>query len=121
MLSLSIIATFFSCNLNQKDTIFEYTENWRKDSLGCIGLRNKQYSDSINYKIEFKDKSEKKLIKYLGNYDKSLSNDKYKYAIYFFDTRCNNNTVIDSIDHCFLQYRIDLSTNKIIDYQNICQ
>lgn len=120
-LCISITILCFSCNSVKKDILFDYTENWRKDSLGCKNLRNKKYSDSINDRIDFKNKNEMNLINYLGNYDKSTSNEKYKYLIYFFDTKCHNNAIIDSVDHCYLQYRINLKTSKVIDYQNICQ
>lgn len=121
-LFFSLITTmFFSCNFNQNDKLLELTENWRKDTLGCMNLRNKQYSDNINKEINFKGKSEIYLIKYLGKSNKVKANSKYKYLVYYFDTRCENNIIVDSIDQCHLQYRIDLRTEKIVDYQNICQ
>lgn len=116
-----IMAMFFSCDFNQKDTLLELTENWRKDTLGCMNLRSKQYSDSINEKINFKNKPETYLIKYLGKSNKVKVSDKYKYFVYYFDTKCENNILVDSIDQCYLQYRIDAKTEKIIDYQSICQ
>ncbi len=121
VLCTSLVILFFSCTSVQNDIFFDYTKNWRKDALGCMNLRSKEYSDSINDKFNFINKREKNLIKYLGKSDRIRSNENYRYLIYYFGTNCHNGAIIDTVDHCYLQYRINLKSNKVLDYQNICQ
>ena len=111
----------FSCKSRKKDNHSNITQSWKKDSLGCMNLRNKNYSDKINKKINFIAKSEKYLIKKLGKYNKVIINDKYKFYLYYYGTSCQNNKIIDSVDYCYLEYRVNIKTKTIVDYQNVCR
>jgi hypothetical protein len=119
-LIIFLITIFISCNSTKTDNN-RLTENWKKDSLGCMNIRNKQYSDLINKRITFKNMPESFLIKYLGKSNKIENDDNYRYYIYYFNTQCVNNRIIDTVEKCYLQYRINLKTLNIVDYKNICQ
>ena len=111
-----------SCSPTKEVEYDNLTKNWKKDSLGCLNLRSKFYSDSINKKIIFKNKSESFITLYLGKSNKREVRGEYKYYIYYFNTKCNvNNRIIDSVDKCYLQYRINSKTRKVLDFQNICE
>jgi hypothetical protein len=114
---------FFSCNSSsiQDKSLFEYTKKWRDDKSGCMNLRNKSYSDSINSKIDFNNFYERDIIKYLGDYDNKVETTDYRYLNYFYNSRCSKEVVIDSVEKCYLQYQVDIKTKKIIKHLNICE
>ena len=64
---------------------------------------------------------ESSLIRYLWRSNKIVNDENYKYYIYYFNTQCFDNHVNDTVDKCYLQYRINPKTLKVIDYKNICE
>ena len=93
-----------SCNNNTERRNFENNNDslvsiWKKDSMGCLHLRNFEMAEKIFSQYKLKDKSPEYITKLLGNPNKIVKTSSETRYIFFYNSSCNakTNIAIDSM------------------------
>ena len=95
-------------------------EDWRKDSLGCLGLRNRETVAYMLYHTELKNKSKAFVLKKLGKPNFIEKDEDIETFIYYCNAAYDSNwNIIDSIGYC--SFEIDFLSNKVIDVIVFCR
>jgi hypothetical protein len=105
--------------ISKVDSLDLPIQQFLKDSLGCLGLRTKKSIESIYYGREVQDK--KYLISLLGYPNDSLVSKEQIYYKYFFNSICNKDIPIDSVDRCWASFQLNAASKRIKSLKFICQ
>jgi hypothetical protein len=106
-------------SISTNDTLLQFINEWKKDSLGCLKLRTKAKAEVI---LQFLKKDT--LTKRIVYYNFGIPNELQHYSnnlilIYYFDCACNNNKLIVKSDKCYAKFYFQNDTFKEIDY--VCE
>lgn len=117
---LILLGLFFaSCNL-QNVTRNKMNEkivsDWKYDSTGCMELRTIAKAKYIKDSLDLINKQKELIINYLGEPNFNFNDGSTNVIRYYFDTFCQDNKIIDSIDYCWIEFSIK---NKKVDQINI--
>lgn len=82
-------------------------EKWKNDKCGCFKNRNFKNALAINNFFENKNVQKSYLFEKIGYPDSIFVDTHDSCAVYFFDSRCENGVLIDSIDYCWLSFNIN--------------
>jgi hypothetical protein len=99
----------FSYSQNKQEQ--KILEEWRSDSLGCLGHRNKEKAYYLLDSLELISKSKDFVLKKIGipNYIKTNENEEiFKY---YFNTICRNGIFVDTADYCW--FEVILESNQV--------
>jgi hypothetical protein len=91
--------------------------NWRKDSLGCLGLRNRYYFEFWQNLHHYLESDTALCTILLGKpNNKKIEQDKVLY-IYYFSTRCKGESIDENLapNYLIVAYKKD---NTFIDIWN---
>lgn len=90
---------------NKPDSINQILQEWRKDSLGCLNLRNTKTAEIIANYFNLQTLSLKKAVDLLGNPTYTDTGSNYIYIDYFFNTNCDkfSGKIYDNTSVCGLQ------------------
>jgi hypothetical protein len=108
-----------SSNEAASDSLFVAISNFKKDSLGCLGLRTKRTIEFIYSKGNIKGKSTGELLDLLGPQNDSVSANGLTSLKYYFNRGCLNGVPIDSVDRCWANFYV--STKKISNLGFVCE
>lgn len=89
---------------NIKET--EMLAAWRADTFGCLKYRTADNAKYIRDSLNLTGKSTAFVIEELGVPNSRQTNANRETLIYYFDTNCNDNVFIDSVDYCWLELLI---------------
>jgi len=120
-----ILFTFFLfLNCNKENRKFanklKINDEWIKDSLGCLGKRNEDYSESMIKKYTLRNSNTSDFKNVFGNpntIEKDSSNT--EILIYFLNSFCENNIPQDDSDKCYARFYF--RNNILIDRDYICE
>jgi hypothetical protein len=102
-----VLLIFLNCRNGTKTPVISKENNqdtllmqWKNDSLGCIGLRTAEKARLLFKQYNLQKKNREAIIEVLGKPNKISDNGSQLSLVYYFDTKCNNGKIIDSIEHC---------------------
>jgi hypothetical protein len=101
------------------DTISRYIADWKKDSLGCLGLRDYNKLQYILKYFNLISKSKEEVVNILGQPDFIINDDTEMRFTYYFDTMCDKGEMIDSTDFCWARVTFDKGS-KVKQIDNAC-
>ena len=78
-------------------------ENWKKDSIGCLNLRTKAGFEYLNAIMILKDKSLSDISVLLGSPNEIEKSDGSTTLIYWYNSICGNNRIIENTDYCWVE------------------
>lgn len=104
--------------------------DWKKDSLGCLKLRDQIMAKCLVQNLEIKGKTEREVIHLLGNPNRTKikrvflaseqeEND-FIHLEYYFDVQCNERGELENSDRCWLEILIHPTTHKAIEVGYSC-
>jgi len=94
---------------------------WKNDSLGCSGFRTAEKAKSLYKQYDLKLKTSGEIIKLLGKPNKIIGNGTQLSLAYYFDTKCSEGKVIDSIEHCTASFFYINRAKKDCSLSTSCQ
>lgn len=103
---------------NNADTILI---QWKADSLGCRGLRTAEKARVLYSQYNLKTKTSNEVTEILGNPNKIIDSETQLSIVYYFDTRCSDGKIIDSIEHCSASFFYIDKKSKDCSLSTSCQ
>ncbi|MBP5421104.1 MAG: hypothetical protein J6Y78_01550 [Paludibacteraceae bacterium] len=119
-ISIILLCAFTGCNsLDDKNIDRNIKESkllamWRVDTFGCMKYRTADNAIYIRDSLNLTGKSTAFVIDELGVPNSRQTNDDRETLIYYFNTYCNDNVFIDSVDYCWLELLIESDKVKNI-------
>ena len=99
------------------DTLLKYTDEWKKDSLGCLKLRTKRKAEKIIEMLTRDRIDEKKLYQNLGKPNEIKKTPDGGYVLtYYFDSVCRNGKLVNGSDKCYANIYMLFDVYKSVDY-----
>lgn len=116
ILSFIIVLISLSCSNYKKVNNFNNKTNaWKKDSLGCLNIRNKQLSEYIIIKNNLYGKTSRKFYKNFGKPNNTKETNKGFIVEYYFNSSCHEIIDNDERDYCTAQYYFyDNKFNRVL-------
>ncbi len=94
--------------------------SWRKDRYGCEGHRDQEMLERILKDVDLNAIYQSDLNRLLGRPDTVIYDAEFMFHKYYFSGRCKAGKIVDSIDHCFAQFRFDHFKKQIVDHKTVC-
>jgi hypothetical protein len=129
-----IIAIFLflqSCSTKNRDAVIDGADhadsvsltlsNFVDDSLGCKGLRTKQSIEYIYSKGSLQGLNKVDLLKLLGRQNDSTTANGFINLRYYYNRACTSGIPIDSVERCWANINIEISTQKVTGLQFVCE
>lgn len=108
-------------NEPQSESLDKEIEKFKKDNLGCLGLRTEKNIKFIYKNGQIKGKTKSELLKLAGApNDSAVANGLLNYR-YYFGRTCAKGIPVDSVDSCWSTFHIEISTRKVSDISYVCQ
>ncbi len=96
------------------DTLALYLEEWNKDSLGCLYLRNHTKAEYLINKLSLKTKKINDIIILLGKPNSTIENSNRINISYYFGMSCDSTDgkIIINTDACWVGFSKDIRFNE---------
>lgn len=94
---------------------------WKNDSLGCNGLRTAEKAKALYKQYDLNVKTSNEITEILGKPNKIMDNGTQLSLAYYFDTKCSEGKVIDSIEHCTATFFYIDKAKKDCSLSTSCQ
>lgn len=130
---LFVLLIFFLWNCSSKngskgindassvDSLSLALSNFVDDSLGCKGLRTKQSIEFIYLRGSLKGVTKAKLVNLLGHQNDSTVGNGLMNLRYYYNRACTMGAPIDSVERCWANFNVELSTQKVSGIQFVCE
>jgi len=113
LLSLFSCISLFSHKKEEDNLMY-----WKLDVFGCKGYRNKEHAYYIRDSLDLRNTNKRFVINKIGTPDLIKTNNNEIILKYYFDSKCNNGVLIDSIDYCWVE--IQLISNRVKSTTILC-
>ena len=126
LLIILISLTFLSCNgqeTNKRKEVEKqsnnHKNNWKRDSKGCLKLRNKKLADSLIKKYDLEQKTIEEFKQVFGDPNDKKIMDTQNILIYYFDCICKDDVIVKDSDKCYAEFYF--KNEKLVDKIYICE
>ena len=87
---------------------------WKYDRLGCLKLRNESMSETLIDGFKLESASEYRFVEIFGQPNVKTERNGDKILIYYFDSVCKDNKIIENSDYCYAEFifRLDKLTKR---------
>jgi hypothetical protein len=100
LIILNICLFIFSCD--EKISKVKKDTNWSKDSIGCLGLRNKEYANNLIIDNGLLNMSKGTCIEFFGKPD-VIEGDFFSQSLYYIaETNCLDGQLDSNTDRCYI-------------------
>lgn len=103
------------------DSLKIAVKNFKKDSLGCIGLRTKKSIEYIYQEGKLKGKTKSEVLSLIGTPNDSVSANGILNLRYYFKRICSNGIPVDSVEKCWSNLHVDVSSQRVSNIEFVCQ
>lgn len=131
ILIISVVLFLQSCSTKNKDAATDRANpidslslalsNFVDDSLGCKGLRTKQSIEYIYSRASLQGLNKVGLLKLIGHQNDSTIGNGFINLRYYYNRSCASGIPIDSVERCWANINIELSTQKVSGIQFVCE
>ena len=106
-----LVTSHFIKNDSYQDTIEKYINEWKKDSIGCLKLRNQEKGRAILRFLRKGIVSKEVLYKNFGKPNKKEKTSDYECILtYNYDCLCSDKGKKRNADYCFVSFYITADT-----------
>jgi hypothetical protein len=109
ILLFSLSGCTFSYSQNKREQ--KILEDWKIDSLGCLGYRNKEKAYYLLDSLDLMNKSKDFVFEKIGTPNNIKKNENTEIFKYYFNTLCRDGVFIDSADYCW--FEVIVESNQI--------
>ena len=93
-------------------------EDWRNDTLGCLGYRNSEKAIYLRDSLGLNAKSKIFVLEKLGIPNFIQENKETEVFKYYFNGICRDGKLIDSVDYCW--FEILFISNQVRNTSIVC-
>lgn len=111
-LIIVFLCNFFFCSCQEKSNKVidnensknQIINNWKKDSLGCLGLRSLDLAKKIIEDNNLLGCSKENFEDFFGAPNDLIINEEKIALIYYIEARCKNDKLVNGADKCWIQF-----------------
>jgi len=118
-MSLALLFSIYSCNKNKEDNvnIVSHAKDkdvliWKHDSIGCDKIRTIELGKRLFDKYLVNIENEDALFNILGKPNKILYENDVKHYIFYINSCCKNNVLLEECDYSFIVITIEKNRIK---------
>ena len=101
---------------SNNDSLMQYSNDWKKDSLGCLKLRSKEKGEAIINFLRRDSITRRLLYEYLGKSNELHKSKDSTILVYYFDCNCNSGYLVHGSDKCYAKFYLKSDVLENTDF-----